>query len=1117
MKKLPSILIACILTLNITMLSACSYIKKTDGNTSGSADSLSKTTTEISYDSEKLAVNSSEVDVETVCNTVAQNEVQLTEISDKVLGKARKSGRVLFSNSDTDGLIINSQEIYINGNVYSNSNINLNSGTVKIRGNCFANNSIISDNADFSAYISKENAGKMHIINPDEYVLATAGNPDINNDLNIVVDSLTTYNLDTINTDNNINLKNTDIILSDTIISNNDIIATAQKTITDDEDVTLFSKNGDISLTGKNIELTGVLYAPNGKVEINADTFLLNGIIVADTITLNTQKAMINEAPSLIATFDFCYYNDMMDVGLNSHYTTSATQIPLNWNTQFPEGTFDFYVSTDGQNYNFVETLTDTKNYTYKVSGQPESLYFKLFETLDNGYKVESEIVPLVYNADLHGYILSSVDTDNDGLSNSREYFLHTNKYLKDTDGDGLKDNIEVYLTGTDPLYKDSDEDGISDYYDDEDGDGISNYTEVSYSTNAKNKDSDGDGLSDNSEINGGKTKATKSDTDGDGIADNDEIFLGLDPSNANTFGVCDKDYISLQKISSDNSVLSNINTDNEYFKLSIDANVANVFYKNLICSESLYSHAIDNSAILGDSPQIYYDENYKTKNATIKFKINSDYITSASSLFSGNAEFEGIKKYNIFKYCEENATLVAMETVYNSDTVSTVDNDPFGTYCLIDMEKLLDNLGYNGTSQSSGVIFATNLTKSALDITSTADSDGDAIADKNEIGDALTISQKDEMLCELYNKYGNSKITEFLKSLDIVTLNSNPKKADTDGDGIDDSDDNLPLKYSYKYYNDELELLKLSHPDWNFEFENYNFSLDKLTQEQYDTQWTSSIYKSSQYAIPFLISGNKVSTDFINRVKQILLANDMDITDENIRKITNRALDSGYTLMKKEGLEFYADPQTYLNEKYIYAFLNLGFDAKTYNKQTLKELCTDSFYDSNVTAYSIDNYVDFMYNAGTQNNINPYYLAIKSFVEHGAKVSSGDYHIMIKGYPLNIDGKRATVYNFGGIGAYNGPGAVYDSAVYAYEHGWTTPKNALIGMAEFTAKNYISIGQDNFYLQRFDINSIEANKRLHQYGTAANMVTALSNNYYTYLSPLLKESPATFVIPVFD
>ena len=66
------------------MLSACSYIKKTDGNTSGSADSLSKTTTEISYDSEKLAVNSSEVDVETVCNTVAQNEIGRASCRERV-------------------------------------------------------------------------------------------------------------------------------------------------------------------------------------------------------------------------------------------------------------------------------------------------------------------------------------------------------------------------------------------------------------------------------------------------------------------------------------------------------------------------------------------------------------------------------------------------------------------------------------------------------------------------------------------------------------------------------------------------------------------------------------------------------------------------------------------------------------------------------------------------------------------------------------------------------------------------------------------------------------------------------------------------------------------------
>lgn len=1099
-------------------MSGCTPEKTDNKMTYESSDTtLSQTSTQNSSESQKDSEVAIKASAET-SKALANSSEKLSQVSDKVLGKARKSQQVLFANSDSEGVTLNGKEIYINGNIYSNFDIFLNSGTINVRGNCFANNSIKSDNADFSAYITKENAGKLHLINPDEYIFATVGNPDIDNNFSLVIDDSTVSNSDIINTANTINMKDVNVRLNDAIISDKDITANAKNNITSNESITLFSKNGNISLTGENIDLTGVLYAPNGKIQINADTFILNGLIVADSIELNTEKAMINQATALPATFDFCYYNDLMDVGLDSHYTTSPTDIPLTWNTQFPEGTFDFYVSTDDKNYSFVKTLTNTKSYTYKVSNQPQSLYFKLFETLNNGYKVESEIVHLVYNADLNGYILTSVDSDSDGLSDSREYFLHTDKYSKDTDGDGLNDNIEVYLTGTDPLYKDSDEDGINDYYDDKDNDGLSNYTEISYSTNANNKDSDGDGILDIDEINGGITKATKSDTDGDGIDDNDEINLGLDPSNASSFGIADSQYIVLQRISSDNNALSNINNGNSFYQLSIDANVANVFEKKLLCSESLFANTIYNNAILGPCVQIYYDDSYKTKDATIKFKVSSKFITApTSSLFKSNTEFSGIKKYNIFKYSEKNATLVAMETKYTSDTVSAFDNEPFGTYCLVDMEKLLLGLGFDGTAQSTGFVYANNLTKSTLSLAPTTDSDGDGISDSNEINLNLTLSEKAKMFDALYNKYGDSKITDFLESLSITTIKSNPEKADSDGDGIKDGSDNLPLKYSYKYYNDNLTLLKLSHPDWNFEFKNYNLSLDKLTDAQFNTEWTSSINKSSEYAIPFITGENKVSPDFINRVKQILVANNMNVNDENIRKITNRALDSGYTLIKKEGIDYYADPEMYLNENYIYAFLNLGFDSQTFDNETLKELCTDSFYDSNVTKYSINDYVNYMYNAGAKNNINPYYLAIKSFVEHGAKVSNGDYHIMIKGYPLNIDGTRATVYNFGGIGAYNGPGAVYDSAVYAYEHGWTTPENAIMGMAEFTAKNYISIGQDDFYLQRFDINSMLNNKRLHQYGTAVNMVTALSSNYYTYLSPLLKESPATFVIPVFN
>jgi hypothetical protein len=54
-------------------------------------------------------------------------------------------------------------------------------------------------------------------------------------------------------------------------------------------------------------------------------------------------------------------------------------------------------------------------------------------------------------------------DTDNDGLSDTREQELGTDPRNADTDGDGLKDGDEVLKYGTNPLKMDTDTDTYPD------------------------------------------------------------------------------------------------------------------------------------------------------------------------------------------------------------------------------------------------------------------------------------------------------------------------------------------------------------------------------------------------------------------------------------------------------------------------------------------------------------------------------------------------------------------------------------------------------------------------------------------------------------------------------
>ncbi len=79
------------------------------------------------------------------------------------------------------------------------------------------------------------------------------------------------------------------------------------------------------------------------------------------------------------------------------------------------------------------------------------------FDHDDDGLSDENETQ--VYGTDPY-----DPDTDNDGLNDYDEVMVYgTNPLLSDTDLDGLSDLTEVTTTGTDPLDSDSDDDGLSD------------------------------------------------------------------------------------------------------------------------------------------------------------------------------------------------------------------------------------------------------------------------------------------------------------------------------------------------------------------------------------------------------------------------------------------------------------------------------------------------------------------------------------------------------------------------------------------------------------------------------------------------------------------------------
>ncbi|WP_185160425.1 YPDG domain-containing protein [Mammaliicoccus sciuri] len=133
-------------------------------------------------------------------------------------------------------------------------------------------------------------------------------------------------------------------------------------------------------------------------------------------------------------------------------------------------------------------------------------------------------------NSDTGSDSESDKDTDGDGILDKDD---------NDIDGDGVS-NEDEKLIGTDPTNPDTDGNGVNDGDEDYDKDGIPNKAESNPKSD-KPTDKDGDGKPDITtpkDTDGdGITDKDDTDIDGDGVSNEDEKLIGTDPTNPDTDG----------------------------------------------------------------------------------------------------------------------------------------------------------------------------------------------------------------------------------------------------------------------------------------------------------------------------------------------------------------------------------------------------------------------------------------------------------------------------------------------------------------------------------------------------------------------------------------------------
>ncbi len=158
--------------------------------------------------------------------------------------------------------------------------------------------------------------------------------------------------------------------------------------------------------------------------------------------------------------------------------------------------------------------------------------------------------------------------------------------------------------------------------------------------------------------------------------------------------------------------------------------------------------------------------------------------------------------------------------------------------------------------------------------------------------------------------------------------------------------------------------------------------------------------------------------------------------------------------------------------------------------------------------------YVTIIMNAGIESGVNPYVLAAMIIQEQGTEGKSGSISGTYSGY--------SGYYNFFNIEAYRTDtmeaqerGLWYASQSGSYGRPWNSVQRSISGGALYYGTNYVKVGQDTFYLKKFNVQGNNLYK--HQYMTniqgAASEGAKLSDAY----SSQLKQTALEFKIPVFS
>ena len=309
--------------------------------------------------------------------------------------------------------------------------------------------------------------------------------------------------------------------------------------------------------------------------------------------------------------------------------------------------------------------------------------------------------------------------------------------------------------------------------------------------------------------------------------------------------------------------------------------------------------------------------------------------------------------------------------------------------------------------------------------------------------------------------------------SISFIIVESNKQKYEVhDGTNLDED--------KYPGYKELIDNLQSAHPNWTFTL--FYTRLD----------WNEVI-------------ANEGHSDF--RTNPLNLIPDSSEYPEDWRCAIcgDKRYDNGTWLCASDkAIRHQMDPRNILNEDNTFQFLELKYTEGAQTAEGIKSLTEGSFLEG-------DSITQALIQAGENANVDAYFITSRLIQEQGR---SGT--VLSTGYEYN----GVTVYNPFNINATGNSSEeiLENAAKYAYEQGWDSLEEALIGGVHFVRTGYIDIGQNTLYLQKFDV--VNQDKELYTHQYMQNLLapkSEASNMKTIYEASGTVDANLNFIIPLYE